>query len=287
MNVINFDNRNCQKVRAYLDSYINNELMVETYHEVLKHLESCSDCSGELEARLRVKNLLQNAVKRDAAPAELRERIQRELHKTSPPVWRYLVAAAAMAVLLAGGWSALRLWRSPAATESSYQAGIRHAGAEVLKVGLDNHVHCAVERQFADRRFTAEEMSSRLGPDFSGLVSLVEREAPGKYEVVIGHRCRANKREYVHLILKSHQTSLSLVITKKNGETFEGSELPPVLKAAGVSLYSSRLESYEVAGFETREYLAFVVYNVAGGDNSQVAAVIAPGVRDYLAALEG
>ena len=81
MNVINFDDRNCNKIHAYLDSYINNELLVETCHEVLNHLEVCAGCTGELDARLRAKKLLRNAVMSDPAPAGLRERIQRELRK--------------------------------------------------------------------------------------------------------------------------------------------------------------------------------------------------------------
>jgi mycothiol system anti-sigma-R factor len=89
MNVINFDDRNCNKIRAYLDSYINNELLVETCHEVLKHLEVCAGCTGELDARLRAKKLLRNAVMRDSAPAGLRERIQRELGKEAAPNRRH------------------------------------------------------------------------------------------------------------------------------------------------------------------------------------------------------
>jgi anti-sigma factor (TIGR02949 family) len=277
MNVINFNTHDCKSVRDHLDSYINNELLVETCHEVLKHLESCEDCSREMEERLRAKDLLKKAVKRDAAPAELKERIQRELYKKSAPAWRYWAAAAAMITLLAAGLGAARLWRSPAASKM---------GAQILKVGLDDHVHCAVERQFAERRFSTEEMSYRLGAEYFGLVPLVEQEVPGEYDVVVGHRCRTNKREYVHLILKSSQTAVSLVITRKEGESFERSDLPAVLGASGVPVYRSPLEGYEVTGFETRDYLAFVVSDAAGADNLQVASGLAVGVRDFLARLE-
>ena len=41
MNVINFEDGHCKRIRSYLDSYLNNELMVETNHEVLTHLEKC------------------------------------------------------------------------------------------------------------------------------------------------------------------------------------------------------------------------------------------------------
>jgi anti-sigma factor (TIGR02949 family) len=280
MNVINFDNRNCKKIRAYLDSYVNNELSVDTCHEVLKHLEACADCSGEMDSRLRVKGLLRNAVRRDCIPAELKGRIQKELRTETSPSWRYRVAAAAVIAMLVGGWGVVRFLRPPAASDP------RYPGAQVLKVGLDNHVHCSIERRFAGRRFSSEEMSSKLGPEYFGLVSLVEREAPGKYDIVVGHRCHANNREYVHLILKSERDTLSLVITRKSGESFKQSDLAAVLSASGVPLYQSRLEEYEVAGFETRDHLAFVVSDLPAGDNLQIASTLAAGVLDYLSRLE-
>ena len=54
MNVISHGDSACEKIRGYLDSYISNELLVETNHEVLRHLEGCPDCREELEALLRI-----------------------------------------------------------------------------------------------------------------------------------------------------------------------------------------------------------------------------------------
>ena len=51
MNRVQFGEGDCDKTRKYLDSYISNELLVETNHEVLRHLESCPACSAELDTR--------------------------------------------------------------------------------------------------------------------------------------------------------------------------------------------------------------------------------------------
>ena len=40
MNVLNFDSKQCERVRRQLDAYVSNELLVETTSEVLKHLEA-------------------------------------------------------------------------------------------------------------------------------------------------------------------------------------------------------------------------------------------------------
>jgi hypothetical protein len=38
MNVINFNDKACERIQRYFDSYLDNELLVETNHEVLRHL---------------------------------------------------------------------------------------------------------------------------------------------------------------------------------------------------------------------------------------------------------
>jgi hypothetical protein len=59
-----------------------------------------------------------------------------------------------------------------------------------------------------------------------------------------------------------------------------------MLEASGVRLYESRFENYEVAGYETRDYLGFIVSSLGKDDNMQIASNIAPAVRDFLAKLE-
>jgi hypothetical protein len=109
---------------------------------------------------------------------------------------------------------------------------------------------------------------------------------PAGYEIVVAHKCHVNKREFVHLVLKKHTEILSLAITKKNGETFPQSAMAAMLESAGVRLYEARLENYEVTGFETKDYLGFVVSSLDKEDNLQIASSIAPAVRDFLAKLE-
>src|SRR5689334_10183308 len=101
MNIVHFGEDTCARIRRYLDSYISNELLVETNHEVLRHLESCADCAGELEARTRLRGALQAAVARQAVPADLQVRVRENIrsHKGQAvwmPGWtRYAAALAA------------------------------------------------------------------------------------------------------------------------------------------------------------------------------------------------
>ena len=288
MKVANFDQHYCKKIRSYLDSYVNDELLAETNHDVLKHLEDCADCVQALETRWRVKSLLQKAVGRDEAPTTLRERIQREIRKSEPSRFaaqrfQWALAAAAAIVLMVSAWGVIRSLnsRSAALANTALEQSV-----EILKIGLKDHAVCAIQHNQTTRAFTSEQMAKEMGNDYIGLVPLVRERVPAGYEVVVAHKCHVNKREFVHLVLKNQTEVLSLAITKKNGETFPQSAMAAMLESAGVRLYESRLDNYEVTGFETKDYLGFVVSSLDKEDNLQIASNIAPAVRDFLAKLE-
>jgi mycothiol system anti-sigma-R factor len=288
MNVISFEQNACKRIKAQLDSYLSGELAGETCREVSAHLEGCSACARELEARSVIKSRLQTAVGREEVPLELRERIQRSIRKNSFENFRpWMLAAAAALLLAAGAWGVVRYWDAPRDSEQPYRASLAAKDAEILQVGLRDHVHCAVESKMADRLFTPEQMSQSLGPDYAGLVQLVKARAPGDYRVVVGHRCRAKGRQFVHLVLRNRERVLSLALTKKEGEAFSGENLAGLLEASGVRLCAERLEGYEVAAFETRDHLVFVVSDLVKEENLQIAAGFAPTVRDFLVKLEG
>ena len=79
MKVIGFERNYCKKIQVYLDSYLNSELLVETTHEVLKHLRECPDCFEALGVRQRVKAILRAAVLREVAAEALQKRIQKSI----------------------------------------------------------------------------------------------------------------------------------------------------------------------------------------------------------------
>ena len=288
MSVLQFENKECRRVRALLDSFLNNELLIETNHEVLKHLETCKECATELEGRTRLKQRLQQAVRKDEVPAGLQLKVQRQLREQRQQPrfnWmRWGLAAAAALVLAISVWGVFYAIKSGELSPATQQAKL-DANAPVLNVGLGNHLHCAVDRDFANKHFSEEEMSAKLG-DFAGLVALVKAKIPAGFDVVVGHRCKFNGREFVHLILKKQEQVVSLTLTRKNGETFSVADVGDVLQAAGIDLHAARLQGYEISGFETRDYLAFVTSNLQARENIEMARTLAPVVRDFVKGFE-
>ena len=287
MNRVQFGEGACEKTRRYMDAYISNELLVETNHEMLRHLETCPACSAELETRGRLRSRLKSAVQNQPVPAGLpasvRERIRRR--QTSPWTTWALASAAGIALCIAA-WFAYP-WQQPLPdlADRAAQAGyIQRVSATVLSIfksGLGDHIHCAVFRKYPANPPTVEEMEAKLGPEYRGLLPLLEPVVPPGYRVVMAHQCTFGDRHFVHLTMRKGEDVISLVITKKNpGETLN--TLSPAATASGVPLYQSTAERYQIAAFESDHYLAFVVSTLDTRKNLQLTAALAPDVRRLL-----
>jgi anti-sigma factor (TIGR02949 family) len=278
MTLINFDNHRCKKIISRLDSYMSDELPVGVKHEVLTHVESCAECAADLSEREQVKRLLRSAARKIDAPGELRERIQKSIRgdrRASFPRWT--LAAAAAFVLLVGAWGAIRYMSGNAASERAM---------DVLRIGLRDHVECAIKHNFASRRLSIEEMGSRLGAGYAGLVPVIRERLPEGYELAAAHACQVGGRDYAHLLLERGRAAVSLVITRKGAEGFPEADLAATLRATGVPVHAAGIDGYQVAGFETRDFLGFVVSGLSREENLRVASIITPGMRDFLVGLE-
>ena len=294
MNIVQFGEGACEKTRRYLDSYISNELLVETNHEVLRHLEKCPSCSSELESRTRLRGHLKAAVQRQSVPPDLQVRVREQIRSRSArPQWmsawtRWAVAAAAVLVVAIGTWRIGARETLPPLTDrpaqDRYILKISQRISAVLGVGLKDHVHCSVFRKPSAHPPTLEQMAKSMGPSYAGLVQLVRTNVPDEYRVVMAHQCGYKGRRYVHLTLQNGDHLISLVIARKqDGETLQS--LVPALRPSGIPVYQSAAERFEVAGFEAGQYLAFVVSDMRGGRNLQIAGSLAPAVHGFLSSL--
>lgn len=117
---------NCQKFKEIVESYISDELLVETNHEVLRHLENCPACRRELSLRRDFRGKLRAAV-RNAPDAQIdpafTQRLQADLHQTAMRrpkrqnffgnfnllIRKQFLATAALGVLIVAGFGAFWL----------------------------------------------------------------------------------------------------------------------------------------------------------------------------------
>ena len=53
----------CRELKPIMDSYISDELLIETNHDVLRHLENCSDCRREMSDRRALKLRIRHTIR--------------------------------------------------------------------------------------------------------------------------------------------------------------------------------------------------------------------------------
>jgi anti-sigma factor RsiW len=285
MKVLNFDSKSCEQIREQFDAYLSSELLVETTATVLKHLDGCPDCSGELESRLRLRGALRRAVDQELPPAHLGETIHRRLQQTRPALswpfrrplaqWDWMLALASVAAVVLGGITVqhnLALRRG------------RQLLASVLTLGVSDHVYCAIrDHNYPEVARPASEQQARLGPEYAALVPVVEQKLAG-FEVLEAHICTVpgSARKYVHFIARGRGTILSVILTKREGGTLPGEVRLVAETAGGVRLYGDYLGGMNVAGFETNDYFGFVVSDIGQAGVLQIAAALAPPLRSQL-----
>jgi len=296
MNRVQFGEGACEKTRKYLDSYISNELLIETNHEVLRHVERCSACAGELETRTQLRTRLKAAVNAQSVPPELQARIREKIRAGHSSSWstagwfaagwpRWPVAMAASLVICAGVWLNYPPEKMPAITDrpgqSAYIQRVSATLAAVLKVGLGDHIHCSIFRKYPKDPPSVEKMEADLGVSYKGLLPVVRAAVPDGYRVIMAHHCSYAGRSFIHLTFEKNGELLSLVVgRRKEGESPAGLAL--ALETSGVPVYQSAADRYQVAGFEAGDFLAYVVSDLKRKANLQIASTLAPAVREFL-----
>jgi hypothetical protein len=284
----------CAELQPQLDGYLSQELAAPVRRACEAHLARCAECATALAARQQVKQALQQAVASSApAPAAFRARLRRELAQQQQPAsrwtWRrwWLVPATAALVCGVLGLGLLRWPAQPHAPVTLAPFNPRAANAQVLQIGLHNHLHCALGGDYSAGPPGLETMARELGPQFAQLLPVVQQHVPAGHQIVSAHQCQFAGRDYLHFVLAHEQTLLSLVLTAKNGAAFTPEPAGESLRASGIPIHHMRAEQLEVAGFEAAEYLAFVVSNLGETSNGQLAAQLAPAVRAFMTRLAG
>jgi len=237
---------------------------------------------------------LKNAVRTIEAPAYLETRIKANLQAVQAPAPRALWArpwavAAAAAVLFVAGTIAYELGhlRLTTSSQESYIAKVTMQVGTLMRVGLGDHVHCAVFRKYPKNPPKVEELEATLGPEYAGLIPIIRGKVQGDYRLMIGHECRYHDRKFVHLSMQGEGRLLSVVIARKGeGESFKTEQLVPALASAGIPVYQAGVQRFELAAFESRDHLVYVISDMPKDRNTELMIALAPQVKALLQKLE-
>jgi anti-sigma factor (TIGR02949 family) len=265
----------CRKILASLDSYIDNELHTETNLDLEEHLHRCESCTREAGERQKMRTRLRMAVHEVHVPSELEQRVRDRLRKAQQPHSRkiYLMAIAAMVVVSVGSWLAFR-------STTARPAGFVDQPGVVMRVGLKQHIHCAVIRQ---RNTPSARGVDKLTTQFKDLTPIVRQYIPANLPLNVAHECSHEGRRFVHLTFQEGRNLLSLVIARKgDGESLRATSLLPALTQSGISIYAASAGQYQIAAFETNGFLVYTVSASSRGKNLDVMTALAPALHQFL-----
>jgi hypothetical protein len=204
---------------------------------------------------------LQKAVDNEPVPRDLEARVRTRLEGTSPGSgagWGRLASSTALLIVMLGG----------------IQYYVVQKTHDLLKIGVDDHVHCAIGGEYPRQTDRAEAIKA-LGP-YSLMLQPILDQFPGD-SLVSAHRCTVNGRNYMHIIVRRNNKLISFTMTRR--DKAEG--FPRAIWMRG---RAGNIEGYSATGFEAGNYLGYVVSELPGQQNNQLAGRLAPVVRRYTGA---
>jgi len=311
----------CREFREIADSYLSNELMVETNHGMIAHLEQCADCRQELKARRELRGKLREAfikAPENQLRPEFVARLNTQLHdyslgKTgaslvSPRRWQTSVTrkqttwlALAACLLLAMGLGLVfvrkRLSESKAPgeiavskpkTDDSPELNpgipVSIVKTELAKSAVGDHRDCAIKFRLAEKPIDLEVAGQKYDPVYINLTKAVLSQQgvlPLDAQFVEAHSCVFEGRRFAHIVLKYHGQLVSFLVT--DIEPTKGVQTESVRRSAEPQVITcSQFDGYKVSCFETARHAVFIVSELPEGDNLALARALAPSVFAHI-----
>jgi hypothetical protein len=240
----------CRDVREMADSFLSEQLLVETNHELLRHLETCPVCRAEMAARRALRETLRSAFAHteDLRPRpEFAAELRTILRASQPGISRRSVlrswwTLAAGVALAAGGGVFVRnsTGRSRLATVAREAAG--------------DHQNCAVNFRLAERPMALVDAGRRYGAPYGALATFEFPVVDGPLELLERHACVYQGRRFGHVVFRYRGSLTSLLVTDAAPPSVP--ELEPVDSGPAIaSLPVGRFVGFVVADLDRQHVL--------------------------------
>lgn len=252
----------CRDARELLDSFIGEELLVETNHELLRHLATCPDCSAELEGRRRVRSGLKDAFNRSG---ELQVRSQ-------------FVDGLTTRLRVSARPSARRQWQNRGFAIAASLLVLAGVGAYVVRARLSDvtrlaggdHQNCAVKFALPEKPISLEEAAKRFDPAYAQLRTTppdTVRTAAGTLRIADRHSCVFGGRRFGHVVFRLDDHLVSVLMTSDEGASpqADGRQLAWLPRMNGLGMASMR----------TTGHVVYIVSDLQDADFRTVAEALA------------
>jgi len=306
----------CRDFREIADSYLSDELLVETNHDVIAHLETCADCRRELAARRELRTILRASfagAEEPQMPNEFVSRLHSELRAAVTTSGAMSLIVRARAWLIAAGFlvvvtfGMLAIWQRQRTQTDSHLADQRRPQnsaavqpsevqprppgvavdadailARMSELAAGDHRDCAVGHRLPDRPITLEEAARRYDRAYLDLTKAVTSHRDDFDEVmelVMAHACLFKGHWFAHIVIRHRGHLVSLLVTRPeelNGSAPPKEKLPKDVEEQVIAC--SKAEGYQISCFRTVRHAVFVVSDLEEGENLTLARRLAPSV---------
>ena len=283
---------NCRELKELMDSYIGDELLVETNHDVLRHLENCRDCRdvlGRLRSlRERIRYTAKNAPFAQIDPA-FTVRVTSELRDMAlrPSVWEKVSGGAFLGTrLMAAGFACIMLFAlgslvwinrsSKTDDQANLASAVRLSWQEMTAQAVGDHENCAVAFHLTEKPVSLDQAAVSYGPfnkDLDKTVAtavnaVLKGTSPDGTELLEAHYCLFEGRRFAHIVLKQKGRVVSVLVTDTD------------LPAGNDNIQTAHFDGLlNAAGFHLGHHAVFVVSELPETDNAALARMIAPAIR--------
>ncbi len=268
----------CQDFREVIDSYLSDELLTETNHDVLRHLEVCADCRRVIQIRRGLLAQIRSAVK-NSPQFQIREEFSRNLRArlkqsavpknvfwTSGNFW---LAVAAMLILTVG----LSIWFVGNQTVPSAEITQKTENSQPVfleDTALGDHQNCAVKYNLAEEPVKIDLASAKYA-NLRQAILLPLQNAADRYEFLKSHTCKYDGHLFTHIIFRHQGKTLSVLLTDlQNYQSLKDEEIVK-LSASG----------YQLARFDAKNQAFFVVSDLPQTENLATAEILMNSVRQH------
>ncbi|MBX7170794.1 MAG: hypothetical protein K1X72_07540 [Pyrinomonadaceae bacterium] len=245
---------NCRDFREIADSYLSDELIVETNHEVFQHLENCPNCRQELSTRREIREKLRVSLK--TAPEfqmnpVFAKRVKADLQdaafqKKSWFNWKVLLPAFASLLIVIG--IPFFLFFQKNAPPNLF--------AEISEKAVERHEDCGL-KHYKDW----EKNIGKLSAEKISFVKSLESEGTQILEV---HNCKFEGKSFIHFVLRHNGKIISVLKTASENAAVTNSNTED-------SIICKREKGLQVSSFKIGEDLVFVISDMSEAENLSVA----------------
>lgn len=275
----------CQDFRELIDSYLCDELLTETNHEVLRHLEQCADCRNTAQERRVFRAKLRSAVQNcgelkicEKFKANLRSSLKQSVLPETPLRNSFFngfsmaaaVAASFLIVAVFGVWF-FQSQNSPLSPDVA-RNGENTQSIHFQKIALGDHQNCAVKYKLTEEPVEIDLSSPQYASLREGVL-LPLKKAFGSCEFVESHLCKYDGHTFTHLVFDYEGKTLSvLMMDLKNYKALENNYIAKLSE-----------QGYQIAHFDVEKKAVFVISDLPEPKNSIAAEVLETPLRRQFA----